>query len=307
MVKAESGSGKNPNFQPLDLVALCKQVTIEWVPLALGKEIDLGYAGAQTPAMIHGDALLLGEMLGNLIDNAIRYSQHGGYVTVRLQVQNQQAVLDVEDIGPGMGVFSRHARVLEDDDSTMTVKTALAIINRIWGEIENEGDTSLDAETQVALAWFGSYGFDAKSSGELITLANAKNIPTATLFKSDVFEDLSGKAGLKPRERLSSDWTPAGDASLTIWECVQHTARALSAENGGDAAAARLIAQMGSKAADARSLAYRLFQIATDKGWAAEALVYNELAAEWPRLEALAEGIGSAISEAKGKLQYDLL
>src|SRR5258708_29560365 len=37
-------------------------------------------------------------------------------------VDMQQSV-----IGPGMGVFSRHARVLEDDDSTMTVKTALAI------------------------------------------------------------------------------------------------------------------------------------------------------------------------------------
>ena len=217
-------------------------------------------------------------------------------------VDMQQSV-----IGPGMGVFSRHARVLEDDDSTMTVKTVLALINRIWGEIENEGDASLDAETQVALAWFGSYGFEAKSSGELITLANAKNIPTSQLFKSDVFDDLSGKAGLKPRDRMSPDWTPEGDASLTIWECVQHTARALGAEDGGDTAAARLIAQMGPKAADARALAYRLFQIATDKGWAAEALVYNELATEWPRLQALAEGMGSAIPEAKGKLQYDLL
>lgn len=217
-------------------------------------------------------------------------------------VDMQQSV-----IGPGMGVFSRHAKILMDDDSNMTVKMALADINRIWGEIENEGDASLDAETQVALAWFGSFGFDAKSSGDLITLANAKNIPTSQLFKSDVFDDLSGRAGLKPRERLSPDWTPAGDTSLTIWECVQHTARALGAEDGGDAAAARLIAQMGPKAADARSLAYRLFQIATDKGWAAEALVYNELAAEWPRLEALAEGIGSASPETRGKLQYDLL
>lgn len=204
-------------------------------------------------------------------------------------VDMQQSV-----IGPGMGVFSRHARVLEDDDSAMSVKTALAIINRVWGEIENEGDATLDPETQVALAWFASYGFDAKPSGELITLANAKNIPTATLFKSDVFEDLSGKAGLKPRERLSPDWTPDGDASLTIWECVQHSARALGAEDGGDSAAARLIAQMGPKAADARALAYRLFQIATDKGWAAEALVYNELAAEWPRLEAMAERLMSS-------------
>jgi hypothetical protein len=29
-------------------------------------------------------------------------------------------------IGPGVGVFSRHAKVLEDDDSSMTVRTALA-------------------------------------------------------------------------------------------------------------------------------------------------------------------------------------
>lgn len=217
-------------------------------------------------------------------------------------VDMQQSV-----IGPGMGVFSRHSRVLEDDDSSMSVKTALAIINRVWGEIENEGDATLDAETQVALAWFASYGFDAKSSGELITLANAKNIPTASLFKSDVFDDLSGRAGLKPRDRLSPDWTPDSDNSLTVWECVQHTARALSAEDGGDAAAARLIAQMGPKAADARSLAYRLFQIATDKGWAAEALVYNELAAEWPRLEALAEGIGLTTPQSPAKPQLDLL
>lgn len=217
-------------------------------------------------------------------------------------VDMQQSV-----IGPGMGVFSRHARVLEDDDSAMSVKTALAIINRIWGEIENEGDATLDPETQVALAWFASYGFDAKPSGELITLANAKNIPTATLFKSEVFDDLSGKAGLKPRSKLSPDWTPDGDASLTIWECVQHSARALGAEDGGDSAAARLIAQMGPKAADARALAYRLFQIATDKGWAAEALVYNELAAEWPRLEALAEGLESRDAAPAPAPQLNLL
>jgi putative DNA methylase len=217
-------------------------------------------------------------------------------------VDMQQSV-----IGPGMGVFSSHAKVLEDDDSPMTVKTALAIINRIWGEIENEGDTTLDAETQVALAWFASYGFDPKSSGELITLANAKNIPTASLFRSEVFEDLSGRSGLKPRDRLSPEWTPDSDTTLTIWECVQHAARALGAEDGGDAAAARLIAQMGPKAADARALAYRLFQIATDKGWAAEALVYNELAAVWPRLEGLAEDIASISSETPAKPQLDLL
>jgi putative DNA methylase len=101
-------------------------------------------------------------------------------------------------IGPGMGVFTRYARVLEDDDSTMSVKTALALINRVWGEIENDLDANFDPETQVALAWFATYGFDARASGDLISMANAKNIPIEVLFRSGVFQNLHGKAGLTP-------------------------------------------------------------------------------------------------------------
>lgn len=195
-------------------------------------------------------------------------------------VDMQQSV-----IGPGMGVFSRHAKVLEDDDSVMTVKTALAIINRVWEEIDQELDAAFDAETQVALAWFATYGFDARSSGELITLANAKNISSNALFDSGVFEDLRGKTALTSRDKLPTAWSPAKDRTLTIWECVQHTARALNAEDGGAEAAGRLVAQMGSAGDQARKLAYRLFEIATQKGWSQEALVYNELAQEWSHLE----------------------
>src|SRR5437868_7133337 len=96
-------------------------------------------------------------------------------------VDMQQSV-----IGPGMGIFSRYSKVLEDDDSAMTVRTALSLINRVWEEIENELDTAFDSETQVALAWYSTYGFDARSSGELITLANAKNIASNALFSSGV-------------------------------------------------------------------------------------------------------------------------
>jgi len=195
-------------------------------------------------------------------------------------VDMQQSV-----IGPGMGVFSRQAKVLEDDDSAMSVKTALAVINRVWEEIENELDQAFDPETQVALAWYATYGFDARASGEMITLTTAKNTSDRALFASGVFKDMKGKAGLTPREELPPGWTPAGDKTLTTWECVQHTARVLNAPDGGGEAAAALVAQMGPKAEEARALAYRLFEIATNKGWAAEALVYNELAQEWTKLE----------------------
>ncbi|WP_294539412.1 DUF1156 domain-containing protein [uncultured Rhodoblastus sp.] len=196
-------------------------------------------------------------------------------------VDMQQSV-----IGPGMGVFSRCAKVLENDDSAMGVKTALSLINRVWEEIENELDANFDAETQVALAWFASYGFEVKPSGELTTLANAKNIPDRALFDAGIFQNLHGKTALTGRDNLPKDWDASG--LVTVWECVQHVARVLNAPDGGGEAAAKLVAQIGGKAADAHKLAYRLFEIATQKGWSAEALVYNELAQEWTRLEDIA-------------------
>lgn len=204
-------------------------------------------------------------------------------------VDMQQSV-----IGPGMGVFSRNAAVREDDDSPMSVRTALAIINRVWAEIEDELDGEFDAPTQVALAWYGQHGFEAKPSGELIMLANAKNTADRALFASGVFTDGRGRSGLTPREQLPPGWSPAADRSPTVWECVQHTARTLAADDGGTLAAARLVAGMGARAAEARKLAERLFSIATNNGWSAEALVYNELAEEWPRLEEMAMGLAAA-------------
>jgi putative DNA methylase len=93
-------------------------------------------------------------------------------------VDMQQSV-----IGPGMGVFSRHERVLEDDDSAMGVKTALALINRVWEEIENELDQAFDSETQVALAWFATYGFEARTSGELIDHCKEHVRPSVVRFR----------------------------------------------------------------------------------------------------------------------------
>jgi putative DNA methylase len=261
---------------PIDTEKKGRAVGIETNALASSIVLVCRKRAADAPSITRADFIrLLRKEMPDAIDD-IRKAGVG-------PVDMQQSV-----IGPGMGVFSRHARVLEDDDSSMPVKTALSLINRVWGEIEQELDGAYDAETQVALAWFSSYGAEPRASGELITLANAKNISSDALFTSGVFKDMKGKTALTPRTELPSDWSPATDKSLTVWECVQHTARVLNAEDGGGPAAARLVAEMGAKATEARALAYRLFEIATQKGWSAEALVYNALAQEWPRLEDMA-------------------
>ena len=196
-------------------------------------------------------------------------------------VDMQQSV-----IGPGMGVFSRYAKVLEDDDSAMPVKTALSLINRVWEEIENELDTNFDAETQVALAWFATYGFDARPSGELITLANAKNIPSNALFDSGVFKDMKGKAALTPREELPdglaalppTSRSPSGNASSTRRACSMRRMAAARPPAG-------LSPRWDRRPRTPARWPIGSIEIATQKGWAAEALIYNELAQEWPKLE----------------------
>ncbi|MCG5238172.1 DUF1156 domain-containing protein [Azospirillum doebereinerae] len=188
-------------------------------------------------------------------------------------------------IGPGMGVFSRHAGVLEPDDAPMTVKTALALINNLIEELEDD-PTQYDAPTQVAIAWFRDFGWGEGPSGELITLANAKATSLHRLERSGVFVTALGKARLVPRAELPRDWRPETDDELAVWEAAQHLARVLDAEDGGIDAAARLLAGLGPLAGDVLALVFRLFQIAErDRKDTAEALIWNRLSTEWPVLE----------------------
>jgi two-component system sensor histidine kinase TctE len=112
LARAEPSAEHTQAMERLDLVALARTTTTDWVPRALARGIDLGFDGPDTPALINGDDFLLREMLGNLIDNAIHYTQRGGHVTVSLAQAHGQIALSVEDNGPGIPEHERQA-VLE--------------------------------------------------------------------------------------------------------------------------------------------------------------------------------------------------
>lgn len=110
------------------------------------------------------------------------------------------------------------------------------------------------------------------------------------------------------RDELPAGWRPDRDSTLTIWECVQHTARTLAAEDGGRTAAARLVGLMGAKALDALALAHRLYEIAnTGLHNPAEARVYAELATEWSMLEDEADGMRDDTRTDQPPVQGSLL
>ena len=118
LARAEPGSSRVRVAEPVDLVNLARNVTTEWVPRALERRIDLGFESPLASARIEGDVFLLGEMLNNLLDNAVRYTQPGGQVTVRVTGEAGGYTLSVEDNGPGIPaaererVFERFHRIL---------------------------------------------------------------------------------------------------------------------------------------------------------------------------------------------------
>lgn len=82
-----------------------------WLPRAIAASIDLGFELA--PARVEGNALLLGELLGNLLDNALRHTPAGGTVTVACgEGADDGAWLTVDDSGPGIPA-ELHEQVFE--------------------------------------------------------------------------------------------------------------------------------------------------------------------------------------------------
>jgi two-component system sensor histidine kinase TctE len=119
LARAEPGANRSQVLQPINVGDLARDTTTEWVPHAIARNIDLGFDdGAPAAAVIDGDALLIKEMLVNLLDNATRYTQPGGQVTVRVTAERAKVLLSVEDSGPGIPpdererVFERFHRVL---------------------------------------------------------------------------------------------------------------------------------------------------------------------------------------------------
>lgn len=135
LARVEPESGSSPTMKPLALEALARATTTDWVSIALAKNIDLGFEAPPQPILILGDTVLLGELLGNLLDNAIRYAPHGGKVTVKVHEENSRPLLTVEDNGPGISeaereqVFERFHRILGSGEEGCGL--GLAIVHEI--------------------------------------------------------------------------------------------------------------------------------------------------------------------------------
>lgn len=185
-------------------------------------------------------------------------------------------------IGPGMEVFSRCSKILEADGTSMTVRTALALINQVLDEVNSESEGDLDKDSRWCVSWFESHGFDTGEFGEANVLATAKATSVSGLEEAGVLIAKAGKVRLIAIDDLDDSWDPSSDKRLTIWELTHHLIKRL--DSGGEDSAAELVAKVGALSESARDLAYRLYGICERKKWAKEALRYNALVIAWSNI-----------------------
>ena len=220
------------------------------------------------------------ESLKSELPDALRQMQQGNIAPVDLA----QAA-----IGPGMGVYTRYARVLDACGEAVTVREALSLINQTLDEVLAEQEGDFDADTRWALAWFEQSGFDDGDYGVAETLSTAKNTSVAGMVEAGVLLSGAGKVRLLRPHELPEDWVPDSDSRLIGWEAVHHLVRVHDKE--GEEAAASLMSKLGPNAEAARELAYRLYRICDQKNRSQEALGYNALVQSWPEVARLAQQV----------------
>jgi two-component system sensor histidine kinase QseC len=120
---------------PVNLDSMASEVLAELAPAALGRGTELRLEEPRGEPRTRGDRAMLGVLLRNLADNAIRYTPAGGAVRVATGADQGHAWLEVEDNGPGIPeherekVFERFYRMLGTGTSGSGL--GLSIVRRI--------------------------------------------------------------------------------------------------------------------------------------------------------------------------------
>ena len=160
LARAEPG-GAETAFGAVDLAEVARQAAADTVALAssLGSALELD---APHPIAVHGDRGALRILARNLVDNAVRYAGAGGRVHAAVLADDGQAVLRIDDSGPGIPpaergrVFDRFYR--RDSGDATGSGLGLAIVRAIADrhdariELSDAPLGGLRVEVRLALA-----------------------------------------------------------------------------------------------------------------------------------------------------------
>lgn len=162
LARAERGAAVRKDR--VDLVALIGARLDDLALLAVDRRVDLAFEPAVDRLELEGHATLLGEIVANLVDNALRHAGRGGEVVVRVERREATAVVVVEDTGPGIPesererVFERFHRLDRSDGNgtglglAVAQEAAAAHGGRITLHARADGASGLRAEVELPIA-----------------------------------------------------------------------------------------------------------------------------------------------------------
>ena len=100
-----------------DIVELVRLSLLESEPARDEKQLELNSALSEKPLLVLGDRQAISQLADNLIDNAIKYTDVAGSISVGLEQLAQLAILTIKDSGIGISpqyqqrIFERFYRV----------------------------------------------------------------------------------------------------------------------------------------------------------------------------------------------------
>lgn len=161
------------NCRPLDLSEVATESVELLRPLANERQITLG--SDMSPVPFIGDRERLGQVMTNLLSNAIRYNNDGGRVDVRVERINGEVVVSVSDTGIGIPVgdlphiFERffrvdRARSRADGGSGLGLAICQSVVEAHGGQITARSELSGGTTLEVRLPFPGEHAHGSQNS-----------------------------------------------------------------------------------------------------------------------------------------------
>jgi two-component system OmpR family sensor kinase len=101
LARQEGASADRRQLPLIAIDSVAKEVIADLLPCALDHGIDMGFQLLE-PAMVRAETVMVAAILRNLLDNALRFTPHGGNIDVGVYREGETAILQVEDTGPGV-------------------------------------------------------------------------------------------------------------------------------------------------------------------------------------------------------------
>jgi PAS domain S-box-containing protein len=147
------------NMESCDLNDLVAMLVSEQQHFALQKGQKLEFTSDRERLTILADGVKMRRAITNLLTNAVKYTPQDGHITVRITHQGEQAVLEVQDSGIGIGpeelphIFERYYRAANAQESGTGLGLAITkrIIEAHGGKIEVESEVGKGSCFRVLL------------------------------------------------------------------------------------------------------------------------------------------------------------